>query len=205
VNAIDRSEIQEAVEKVWSRLRIKPTTVRRGPVQLAPFMESYNLLHVALPNLSTGVVYDYLRKQGITPTDMGDEDKDLAGFLYVTPSVGLAFVNASDPVPRQRFSAAHELGHFVLHRDQMHGVSFADTPEEIKLTVKQSNRHEREANRFAVELLMPTEVCKERANAFRKAYKVWPRSPLSHHLAAELLVSGEAMKYRLEELAVGDA
>jgi Zn-dependent peptidase ImmA (M78 family) len=205
VNAIDKSEILEVVENVWTRLRIKPTIIRRGPVQLAPFMESYNLLHVALPSLSTGLVYDYLRKQGITPADLGEADKELAGFLFVTPSVGLVFVNASDPVPRQRFSAAHELGHFVLHRDQMHGVSFADTSEEIKLTVKQSNEHEREANLFAVELLMPAEVCKDRANAFRKAYKVWPRSPLSHYLAAELLVSGEAMKYRLEELGVGDA
>lgn len=205
MNAVDKREILEAVEKVWGRLRIKPTIVRRGPVQLAPFMDSYNLLHIALPSLSTGVVYDHLRKQGITPADIGNEDKDLAGFLFVTPSVGLVFVNASDSVPRQRFSAAHELGHFVLHRYQMRGVSFADTVEDIKLTDEQSDQHEREANWFAAELLMPEQVCRERANAFRKAYKVWPRSPLAHHLAAELLVSREAMLYRLQELKVGDA
>lgn len=205
MKAIDKSEIQNAVEKVWDKLRIKPTIVRRGPVRLHPFMESYSLMHAALPNLSTAAVYDHLRRQGITPAGIGDEDRELAGFLFVTPLVGQVFVNASDSVPRQRFSAAHELGHFILHRDQMHGVSFADTSEEIKLTDEQSDGHEREANRFAVELLMPAEVCRERATVFLKAYKVWPRSPLAHHLAAEFLVSREAMLYRLQELEVGDA
>jgi Zn-dependent peptidase ImmA (M78 family) len=205
VKAVDKLKILKAVANVWERLKIKPRTVRRGPVQLAPFMENYSLLHVALPNLSTGVVFDHLRQLGIAPTGLGDEDKALAGFLFVTPSVGLVFVNASDSVPRQRFSAAHELGHFVLHRDQMRGVSFADTAEDIKLTDEQTGEHEREANRFAAELLMPEDVCRERADEFLKAYKVWPRSPLAHYLAAELLVSGEAMMYRLQELEVGDA
>ncbi len=205
MTAVDNLEIREAVEQVWARLGIKPSVFRRGPVQLAPFLECYNLLHVALPRLSTGVVYDYLRKQGITPDDIGDEDKELAGFLFVTPSVGLVFVNASDSVPRQRFSAAHELGHFVLHRDKMYGVSFADIPENIELSKKQSDQHEREANRFAADLLMPEELCHERAEDFKRAYRVWPRTPLAYYMAAEFLVSGEAMSYRLKDLEVGDA
>ena len=205
MTATDYSGVATAVTGVWRRIGISPPLGRRGPVLLAPFTESFNLLHVAIPNLTRAAVYDHLSAEGITPADVGDVDEELAGFLFVTPSVGLVFVNASDPVPRQRFTAAHELGHFVLHRDEMGGrVSIADTPASIELTDEQSNRHEREANRFAVELLMPAPLCLARAAAFRKAYGVCPRGPLAYQLAAELLVSREAMRYRLNDLGVGD-
>ena len=203
--SINKDEIRRVVEKVWMRLGIALRADRRGPVQLAPFMQTYNLLHIALPRLSNAVVYDYLRSQGIPPADIGDEDMDLAGFLFITPSVGLVFVNSADPVPRQRFSAAHELGHYLLHRGKMRGVALADTPKNFTLTEKQSNVHELEANRFAVELLMPETICRLRANEFKRAYGVCPQSPLAHNLAAGFLVSREAMLYRLQELEVGDA
>lgn len=198
-------DVATAVNGVWRRLGIAPGLDRRGPVLLAPFTESFNLLRVAIPNLTRAGVYDHLWAEGMTPADVGDVDEPLAGFLFVTPNVGLVFVSASDPVPRQRFTAAHELGHFVLHRQEMGGrVSIADTPANIELTDEQSDRHEREANRFAVELLMPANLCRARAAAFQKAYGVCPRGPFAYQLAAELLVSREAMRYRLNELGVGD-
>jgi hypothetical protein len=203
VTTIDLPSIREAVAGVWARLGIAPDHDRRGPVLLAPFMDSFNLMHFALPDLTRAAVYDHLLANGIAPADIGDEDETLAGFLFVTPSVGLVFVNGSDPVPRQRFSAAHELGHFVLHRDEMGGrVAIADTV--IEVSDETSSRHEREANRFAVELLMPTEALRKLADSFRKAHGVCPRGPLAYRLAAELLVSREAMRYRLNELGVGD-
>ncbi|HJZ57378.1 MAG TPA: ImmA/IrrE family metallo-endopeptidase [Gemmataceae bacterium] len=204
--ATDKPRVLAAVKAVWGRLGITPHLARRGPVLLAPFMDSFNLFHLAIPGLTRGAVYDRLLAEGITPADVGDVDEELAGFLFVTPSVGLVFVNASDPVPRQRFTAAHELGHFVLHREEMGGqVSKADTPADVELTDEQSDRHEREANRFAVELLMPADVCQARAEAFKTAYRACPRGPLAYHLAAEFLVSREAMRFRLQELGVGDA
>jgi Zn-dependent peptidase ImmA (M78 family) len=63
---------------------------------------------------------------------------------------------------------------------------------------------EREANRFAAELLMPTAVCAARADEFRKVYGMCPLQPFAYRLAAELLVSSEAMRYRLRELGVCD-
>ena len=63
---------------------------------------------------------------------------------------------------------------------------------------------ERQANRFAAELLMPAVVCRARAEAFRATYRVCPRTPFAYYLAAELVVSPEAMRYRLRELGVGD-
>jgi hypothetical protein len=206
VTATDKPRVVAAVNAVWARLEITPAPGRRGPVLLAPFMDGFNLLHLAIPALTRGAVYDWLVSEGITPAGVGDVDEELAGFLFVTPTVGLVFVNASDPVPRQRFTAAHELGHFLLHRDEMGGrVSMADTPANVELTDEQSDRHEREANRFAAELLMPAAMCRARAAAFWEAYGVCPRSPLAYHLAAEFLVSQEAMRFRLLDLGVGDA
>jgi Zn-dependent peptidase ImmA (M78 family) len=63
---------------------------------------------------------------------------------------------------------------------------------------------EKEANRFAVELLMPAEVGEARAAEMRRQYGCCPRGVLSYKLAAELLVSREAMRYRLSDLEVGD-
>ncbi|MBX9583511.1 MAG: ImmA/IrrE family metallo-endopeptidase, partial [Gemmataceae bacterium] len=182
-----------------------PPAGRRGPVLLGPFIAAQDrLAQVAVPNLSRAAVYDHLAGLGVTPADTGDEDEALAGFLFVTPSAGLLFVNESDPVGRQRFSAAHELGHFVLHRDEMGGrATFADTPEAVELTDDESDRHEREANRFAAELLMPADACRAREAEFRKAYRVCPRTALAHYLAAEFLVSRQAMDYRLEKLGLG--
>lgn len=60
------------------------------------------------------------------------------------------FVNSTDPIVRQRFTLAHEIGHAVLHK----GVDEVDYRREIDFP--QSDK-EREANLFAAELLMPTD------------------------------------------------
>jgi len=54
----------------------------------------------------------------------------------------------------QRFVCAHELGHAVLHQKE-------NTPFIQRHTFFSVDRLEREANKFAVELLMPDDVIKE--------------------------------------------
>jgi Zn-dependent peptidase ImmA (M78 family) len=74
----------------------------------------------------------------------------------------------------------------------------------IEIEADEAADLERQANRFAAELLMPGEVCRARASEYREAYRACPRSIFAYHLAAELLVSPEAMRYRLRDLEVGD-
>lgn len=61
-------------------------------------------------------------------------------------------VDRNEPSVRQRFTAAHELGHFVLHKD-----SIGDRVEDNYLlrSRRMSNSQEIEANAFAADLLMP--------------------------------------------------
>ncbi len=83
----------------------------------------------------------------------------LAGMLDCTGILPRVFYEAYDPLHRQRFSAAHEVGHFVLHESRrrgiVHGCAQAEVdppPEDAETT---SGNEEAEANAFAAALLLP--------------------------------------------------
>lgn len=90
---------------------------------------------------------------------------------------------------RQRFTIAHELGHFALG----HGTRPRDTPAVFSSRV--SDPLEREANQFAAELLMPEGAVKQivQSGQFSSLDEV----------AAVFDVSKVAMSYRLANLGVG--
>lgn len=176
----------------------------RGPVPLAGYFAETALDHVELPDLTRGAVAAHLRREGVPADDLGDPADRLAGFVFAAGRAGWAFVSAADPVPRRRFTAAHELGHFVLHRRTM-GRFRADTDATLREADEDvADQMEREANRFAVELLMPADVCRARADELHDKHGCCPRGVLVYRLASELLVSREALRYRLQSLGVGD-
>src|SRR5690242_12341581 len=43
---------------------------------------------------------------------------DVSGILVVNDSAGVIGVNKDHSAVRQRFTVAHEIGHYVLHRDE---------------------------------------------------------------------------------------
>ncbi len=57
--------------------------------------------------------------------------------------------------PKKRYISAHELGHFEMHRNLT--PAFFDTEAEL-INWYQQGIHEKEANEFAAELLMPSEL-----------------------------------------------
>lgn len=58
--------------------------------------------------------------------------------------------NVSEPPVRQRFTVAHELGHFALGHE--------DTPRDAGNFQSSGDLRERQANKFAAELLMPASL-----------------------------------------------
>jgi Zn-dependent peptidase ImmA (M78 family) len=80
----------------------------------------------------------------------------MSGMVYRQGEDGAIIgVNSLHSANRQRFTIAHELGHLVLHRDELHideGFPFAFRDEISSLAVDPA---EIEANQFAAELLMP--------------------------------------------------
>ena len=71
---------------------------------------------------------------------------------YQTPSGFAVMVNRAEAYVRQRFTAAHEIGHFILHRDRI-GNRVEDNY--LLRAEGMSNAMEVEANKFAADMLMP--------------------------------------------------
>ncbi len=70
-------------------------------------------------------------------------------------------VNAKHSDTRQRFTIAHELAHFVLHRFMMGDGNVDDCAYRSDGSIKNNKigpREETEANKFAANLLMPAEA-----------------------------------------------
>jgi Zn-dependent peptidase ImmA (M78 family) len=98
-------------------------------------------------------------------------------------------VNAFHPKVRQRFTAAHELGHYIYHRDLL-GEGVADSRAYRSEGTDRPNAnirliHERQANSFAANVLMPR----------HRLSSVAGQSTAT--LAAMFEVSQEAMRIRL--------
>ena len=72
-----------------------------------------------------------------------------------------AAVNARQHLHRQRFSLAHELGHFFLHREGMpEDAVTIDNPPSGEADTPMKSATEIEADLFAGELLVPLEMLK---------------------------------------------
>jgi Zn-dependent peptidase ImmA (M78 family) len=131
-------------------------------------------------------------------------------FLYANASCGHIFVRRGDILTRRRFTAAHELGHYRLHlapklarRDRVDAelVEVDDDDKVSESGAEALATMEREANRFAAELLMPELVCRELFDRYAGKYGPVPRF-LVQHIAGDLLVSREAIKWRLRSLGL---
>ena len=96
-------------------------------------------------------------------------------------------VARSDPEPRQRFTIAHELAHFLLHRPDI-----GDGIAESRLyRSRLQNGQEVEANQLAADILMPYGKLKDVIDDDR-----WRDAPLDE-VAAKFGVSKSALKVRL--------
>ncbi|HEV7893625.1 MAG TPA: ImmA/IrrE family metallo-endopeptidase [Pyrinomonadaceae bacterium] len=123
----------------------------------------------------------------------------VSGVLIIKGKQVGAMVNMSHPEVRIRFTLAHELGHYLLHRRKKN--LFVD---EFAVMYRSSmpggiDPLEVEANIFAAELLMPE-------GAVRADFKADPPIAKSddaiRKLARRYMVSPAAMKYRLRQLGL---
>jgi Zn-dependent peptidase ImmA (M78 family) len=119
---------------------------------------------------------------------------DIAGMIIRdrkrSPESGYTiYINSGDNPRRQRFTLAHEIAHYVLHRDLIgDGVS-----DSALYRSKLGEWYERQANRMAADILMPVKLV-------RKYYETQKGiAPLAQIFD----VSPDAMRIRLEELRLG--
>jgi Zn-dependent peptidase ImmA (M78 family) len=198
-----------------------------GPVPLAAVIAAFNLLPMDVPNLTRAAAGAELHKHGLDFPELLEDVTPLAGFLYANAAGGLIMLRSDDPIARRRFSAAHELGHYLMHWQGQSEAAGAmimdDEPQSVseerpaESSCPESGTEaapasadpsleaiydmmERQANRFAAELLIPEPVC-------RGAYDYYlgqggsPRF-VENHIATHLLVSRQAVRWRLESLGL---
>jgi hypothetical protein len=120
------------------------------------------------------------------PTESGRIEKTEGGGYRV-------LVNASEGLQRQRFTAAHELAHYLLHRDMLQ-TSHLDRLYLGEVTDNPSApfspSHEVQANKVAANILMPKSMVR---TDFQRGMTV-------DELAKKYAVSPAAMRVRLKSL-----
>src|SRR5258708_2570831 len=95
-----------------------------------------------------------------------DLGEDISGLLVTHSGNSSICVRESEPVVRQRFTIAHEIGHFVL-RHQFEDDGQVHVDEGWKVTARSSAQaagadpKEVEANQFAAALLMPSALLQQ--------------------------------------------
>ncbi len=124
--------------------------------------------------------------------------KDFSGLLIRKDGSALIGVNNSEVPVRQRFTIAHELGHYFLHPQKDTFVDYRDNKEgDHKEKVTRTPR-EREADMFAAALLMPSEqIEKDFRSIITK--RGFTEDELEA-LAQRYQVSEKAMRFRLLNL-----
>ncbi|MEO8581932.1 MAG: ImmA/IrrE family metallo-endopeptidase [Patescibacteria group bacterium] len=113
-----------------------------------------------------------------------------SGILVEQQKKWAILLNIDDTLTRQRFTIAHEIGHFLIHK----GKQFVDefTAGETFYRDGSDNEEEQEANYFAACLLMPEE----------EVERIWPQCKDPKDAAVRFKVSEVSMTYRLKKLGL---
>lgn len=116
---------------------------------------------------------------------------NLAGFIIKeeNESMPTIFVNANDGEQRRRFTVAHELGHYMKHRNEDE-IAYVDNRDELASTG--TDPAERWCNAFAAELLMPEALVK----------RYWAEGWSFEQIRKRFNVSKAAMSNRLNFLGL---
>lgn len=127
---------------------------------------------------------------------------NISGMLYRVAGHATIGINSHHAETRQRFTIAHELGHFVLHPgipmilDEVVRVNFRDDRSALA-----TDAQEIAANQFAAELLMPAAWVNEHVTRRRRLTQN-SLNQLPERLARTFGVSSQAMQFRLTNLGL---
>jgi Zn-dependent peptidase ImmA (M78 family) len=172
-----RSSAEQAADKLLEKLNISEV-----PVPIDRVIKA----------MDASVVYER----------MGSE---VSGMTYRHGERVIIGLNSAHSSRRQRFTAAHEIGHITLHPgrpltiDSSIRVNFRD-----KVSSQATDVEEIEANAFAAALLMPADAVVEVVQSLTGS-GIRSRDRLVGELARRFEVSPEAMGYRLINLGVASA
>jgi Zn-dependent peptidase ImmA (M78 family) len=120
------------------------------------------------------------------------DQSDIAGFVTMQNGTGKLYVNLQDGPNRRRFTVAHELGHWRLHKDEL--LTNPNRAILFRIAIGQLNKDpvEKDANIYAANLLVPLDMLEKYRDGKTK-----------EQLADLFGVSTEVIGYRLSLLEKG--
>lgn len=131
------------------------------------------------------------------------EGKGASAILVISGEKGTIGYNSKDPLVRQRFTLAHEIGHYRLHKNE--SELFVDKDFLIKKFRNTNSTYsaqeylqEQQANAFAAALLMPEHLLK--AELAKEDTYDYNEIDLIQLLAKKFQVSVAAMSFRISNL-----
>ena len=118
-----RKAISQAIVKAYQDAEIDLDTLKPGIVPLYTLIQSYPISVDEIQDMTAQKVAEFLETEtGQTISIPEDKDCLLAGYLYLQQYqdslYGCILTEkrpSAAPIFRRRFSAAHELGHYLLH------------------------------------------------------------------------------------------
>lgn len=124
-------------------------------------------------------------------TDLSEVGENMCGFIRRIDWKFQIFIEQSHHKNRQRFTLAHELGHFFLHMQEEGARDvFVDNKDCLLFRDGKYSRQEKEANNFAAEYLMPEKEVRKLYNQY------W----ITDLLAKWFWVSRIAMAIRIDNI-----
>jgi Zn-dependent peptidase ImmA (M78 family) len=114
--------------------------------------------------------------------------EDVAGLLDKSNKV--VYINSTDSLERQRFTIAHELGHYIYNHDEdKYGLNYRDGN-------RNRNSAEKQADDFAAEVLMPSPIVHRKLKEYSDAH------PTISEIASLFGVSKDAMRVKLDNMGL---
>jgi len=170
----------EFFEEIDERFRLPepsiPTLDKLSPDQAADLVRhQWNLGERPISNM-----VHLLEAKGVRVASLNHDYGDIDAFCFYRDAIPYVFLNTSKSGERQRFDAAHELGHLVLH-------------SEVDMERATSKEREAQANAFASAFLMPSAAVLSQSMSSAGVERI---------LAARSFwkVSAMALTHRLHEL-----
>lgn len=138
--------------------------------------------------------------QGLFIVQSSNSSSDISGFITYENSRTIIGVNSAHSETRQRFTIAHELGHYLLHphSNQVHVDKRFHAQFRDSLSSKGTDKQEREANLFAAEILMPRFLLQNDLSLV-SSFDLLEEETV-RHLAKKYKVSYQSMLLRLTNL-----
>lgn len=148
----DATNIKEAAELLLRTVSADKTGDDRYPLPVVQLLQQ----------MGFGLFRTTFRKPNVSGLIAVDSSLPEKNKVFKTDRVIL--VNRDDSTAHQRFTIAHELAHYIFDYDE------ASTPKYYKYysTDEHTNDIELRANRFAAEILMPTDAFKEKYDQFKQ-------------------------------------